>query len=179
MAEVTSGSFDTPTVYYTNAQNKKGLRFSWSIVSQDEETNKTTISYTVKGIGQNASNGVWVWMYDCKVKIQGRDVYSTSSFGELRLNQVVSSGQLTLDNNDDGTLTLSASITSHIGYTSQSSNGSGTWDLPTIARPFLFKMYTASGWVTARPYMYQNGNWKEIQNIYVRENNSWKENTNA
>lgn len=171
MAAVTSGSFDTPLVYYTNSANKKGLRFSWSLVSQDPQRNTSTIKYSVTGIGQNAYNGVWVWMYDCTVIIRSQTVYSTSSFGELRLNQVVASGTITLNNNSDGTLSFSASVSCHIGYPNQSSNGSKSWTLPQIPRHL--KVNIKDAWKNGIVWVKTPSAWKKGI-LWLKVNDAWQ-----
>lgn len=122
----TSGSFNT------NGYEGRYLIFSWSLASQSTETNSSVISWSLKGAG-NASSS-WYNAGNFKVVINGTTVYSSSTRIKLYNGTVVASGSFTINHNNDGTKSFSASAQAGIYYVAVNCTGSGSWSLPTINR---------------------------------------------
>ena len=121
-----SGSFNT------NAYEVRYLTFEWSVASQSIDRNQTTINWALKGAGSNA--GTWYLSGNFKVVIDGSTVYSSSSRIQLLPGTTVASGTYTFNHNNDGSRSFSASAEAGIYYYAVNSRGSGSWNLPTIAR---------------------------------------------
>lgn len=121
-----SGSFNT------NGYEGRYLTFSWSLASQSAETNSSVISWSLKGAG-NASSS-WYNAGNFKVVINGTTVYSSSTRIKLYNGTVVASGSFTINHNNDGTKSFSASAQAGIYYVAVNCSGSGSWSLPTINR---------------------------------------------
>lgn len=122
----TSGSFNT------NGYEGRYLTFSWSLASQSAETNSSVISWSLKGAG-NASSS-WYNAGNFKVVINGTTVYSSSTRIKLYNGTLVASGSLTINHNNDGSKSFSASAQAGIYYVAVNCTGSGSWSLPTINR---------------------------------------------
>lgn len=122
----TSGSFNT------NGYEGRYLTFTWSLASQSAETNSSVISWSLKGAG-NASSS-WYNAGNFKVVINGTTVYSSSTRIKLYNGTVVASGSFTINHNNDGTKSFSASAQAGIYYVAVNCTGSGSWSLPTINR---------------------------------------------
>lgn len=122
----TSGSFNT-----TGYQGRY-LTFSWSLSSQSTETNSSVISWSLKGAGTASSN--WYNAGNFKVVINGTTVYSSSTRIKLYNGTLVASGSFTINHNNDGTKTFSASAQAGIYYVAVNCSGSGSWSLPQISR---------------------------------------------
>jgi len=122
----TSGSFNT------NGYEGRYLTFTWSLASQSAETNSSVISWSLKGAG-NASSS-WYNAGNFKVIINGTTVYSSSTRIKLYNGTVVASGSFTINHNNDGTKSFSASAQAGIYYVAVNCTGSGSWSLPTINR---------------------------------------------
>lgn len=122
----TSGSFNT------NGYEGRYLTFSWSLASQSAETNSSVISWSLKGAG-NASSS-WYNAGNFKVVINGTTVYSSSTRIKLYNGTLVASGSLTINHNNDGSKSFSASAQAGIYYVAVNCTGSSSWSLPTINR---------------------------------------------
>lgn len=122
----TSGSFNT------NGYEGRYLTFSWSLASQSTETNSSVISWSLRGAG-NASSS-WYNAGNFKVVINGTTVYSSSTRIKLYNGTVVASGSFTINHNNDGTKSFSASAQAGIYYVAVNCTGSGSWSLPKIDR---------------------------------------------
>lgn len=118
--------------FQTNAYEVRSLQFEWSIAQQNVTTNQTVINWTLKGAGGSPS--LWYMTGNFKVVIEGATVYQSESRIQLRGTTVVASGQHTLTHHSDGTKSFSASCEAGIYYYAVNSRGSGTWELPRIAR---------------------------------------------
>lgn len=123
----TSGSFITSK--YNSA---KWLEFSWSVKSTDVANNKTTISYTLKGKGNDTTT--WHYAQKFKLVINGKTVYSSSTKIKLYDGTKVTSGTLDIEHKADGTKTFSASAEAAIYTASVNCTGSKSFTLNTIDR---------------------------------------------
>lgn len=121
-----NGSFNTSD--YDGAY----LAFNWSVDSQDTVNNQTVISWNLKGAG--IKSGYWYKAGAFKVVINGVTVYQSSNRIQLYTGTVVAQGKLAIPHDSNGNKTFSASAEAGIYYTAVNVRGSGSWDLPTIAR---------------------------------------------
>ncbi|NEW62300.1 hypothetical protein GMA11_02715 [Granulicatella sp. zg-ZJ] len=121
-----SGSF------HTNAYDVRYLTFEWHVANQNVSTNQTTINWSLRGNGANPNT--WYMSGNFKVVIEGSTVYQSASRIQLTGTASVASGQFTISHDSDGHKTFSASVEAGIYYFAVNARGSGSWDLPTIAR---------------------------------------------
>ena len=120
-----SGSFTT-----TSAEGRS-LTFNWSVKSQSIANNQTTINWSLVGSGNYTG---WVMAGPVKVKIEGNQVYYSSSRIQVYQGTPVASGTYTLTHNSNGSKSFSASVEAAIYSYSVNCSGSGSWSLPNIAR---------------------------------------------
>lgn len=125
-----SGSFNTSS--YGSGNYNRYLRFEWSVKSQSVANNTTTISYTLKGAGGNTTS--YQMSGNFKLVIDGTTVYSSSDRIQLKNGTVVKSGTFTMTHTSTGTRSFSASAQAGINTVAVNCKGSGSWELPTIAR---------------------------------------------
>ena len=123
-----SGSFNT------SAYSVRYLVFSWNVASQDIGSNRTVINWSLRGAGGN--NASWYKAGNFRVVIDGSVVYETAQNDRITLygNTVVASGQHTIGHNSDGGRSFGASVEAGIYTYARNVSGSGSWDLPRIAR---------------------------------------------
>ena len=121
-----SGAFNT------SGYSGRCLRFEWSVKSQSVATNSTVIHYVLKGAGGSTTS--WYQSGNFKLVIDGRTVYSSSTRIRLYNGTVVTEGDFTLNHTSDGTRSFSAYAEAGIYYIAVNCSGSGSWQLPTIAR---------------------------------------------
>lgn len=118
-----SGSLSTSKYegrYYT---------LSWT-ATQDVATNKSTISWTIKAVGDSSS---WYAERTLKAVIAGTTVYSKTDRVE-RKTGTVKTGTITLSHNTDGTKSFSASMEVAVYTSAVNCKGSSTFTLNTIPR---------------------------------------------
>lgn len=119
-----NGSFNT------NSYDGRHVQFSWNVASQNVTNNNTTINWSISAVGGNSS---WYKSNPTSVYINGTRVYYNGS----RVQQykgTIASGSYTISHNSEGNASFSASVSSAIYSTSVNCNGSGSWNLPQIAR---------------------------------------------
>lgn len=121
-----NGSFNTSS--YDGAY----LAFNWSVDSQDTINNQTTINWSLTGAG--IKPGYWYKAGAFKVVINGTTVYQSSNRIQLYTGTVVAQGKLVIPHDSNGNKSFSASAEAGIYYTAVNVRGSGSWDLPAIAR---------------------------------------------
>jgi hypothetical protein len=129
---VTSGSFNTSA--YTGSQNSpRYYTFSWSLINQSIEGNYSDISWSLKGAGGNKDT-YWVNVKQKYVTVNG-STQSNETIQQTYNGTVAFSGTARIYHNSDGAKSFSASAGGAFqSYGSYNSTGSGTWELPTIAR---------------------------------------------
>jgi len=120
-----SGSFNT------SGYSGRYLTFAWSIKSQDVASNKTVISWSLKGAGGGST---WYKAGNFKVVIAGTTVYSSTTRIELHNGTTVASGTHTLVHNADGSRSFTASAEAGIYDIAVNCTGSGTFTLDAIPR---------------------------------------------
>lgn len=121
-----SGSFNT------NGYSVRYLTFSWNVASQSVAGNSTTINWSLKGAGGNTTS--WYQSGNFKVVIDGKTVYSSATRIKLYNGTVVASGSYTMTHASDGKRSFSAYAEAGIYTVAVNCSGSGSWELPTIAR---------------------------------------------
>jgi hypothetical protein len=120
-----SGSFNT------SSYEGRYLTFAWTEKSQDVATNKTVISWTLKGAGGSST---WYMSGNFKVVIAGVTVYSSATRIQLSNGTLVASGTHTFVHNADGSKSFTASAEAGIYTTAVNCTGSGSFTLDTIPR---------------------------------------------
>ena len=124
-----SGSFSTGSTGYGYPSPNK-LTFTWSLTSQSTTNNTSTIHYRVYADGGATNN--WQMLYNASVNVDG----ATQSGSGIQAwqGQTIFEGDKTITHNSDGSKSFSASAAGGFYYSSGSASGSGSWNLPTIAR---------------------------------------------
>lgn len=126
MAQVSKGSF------VTNASEGRSLTFNWAVDSTNIEKNYKRIYWSLVGSGSYTYG--YVYAGDFKVIVDGKVVYNSSARIPVYSGTVVASGYVDVYHNNDGTKTLNASVEASIYEMTIDNKGSGSWELPTIAR---------------------------------------------
>ena len=123
MAQVTSGTVNT------SKYDGRYYQLSWT-AKQDVNTNKSTISWTLKAVGGNSS---WYAERTLKLVIAGSTVYSKTSRVE-RYAGTIKTGTVTISHNTTGNASFSVSLQVAVYTSSVNCTGSGTFQLKTIPR---------------------------------------------
>ncbi len=113
----------------TNSYEGRYIRISWT-ATQDIPNNRSTISYTISAVGGNSS---WYYTGPVTVVINGTTVYNQTSRPKQYAGSL-KSGTLTINHNNDGTKSFSASIRAAIYSASVNCTGSTTFTLNDIPR---------------------------------------------
>lgn len=113
------------------------MRFEWSVASQSTSSNSTKINWSLKGAGGSTTS--WYMAGAFKVQIDGNTVYSSSNRIQLYNGTTVASGTYTLNHNSAGKKSFSAYAEAGIWTYAVNCSGSGSWDLPDIARAAVIK----------------------------------------
>lgn len=123
-----SGSFNT------GSYQGRYLQFAWSIPDggQSIAANTTKINWSLTGRGTGQSG--YYTSGNFKVTIDGTVVYQSATRINLYDGTVVASGTVTLAHGADGTKTFSASAEAGIYTVAVNCSGSGSFELPAIAR---------------------------------------------
>lgn len=119
----TSGSLSTSKYdgrYYT---------LSWT-ATQSTTTNKSTIKWTLKAVGGNSS---WYAERTLKVVIAGKTVYDKTDRKD-RYAETIETGTITVEHDDNGDASFSASIKAAVFYSTVNCTGSKTFTLTNIPR---------------------------------------------
>lgn len=121
-----SGSFET------SSYSSRNLKFNWWVNSQDVGGNYTDIGWNLVGNGGSTTN--WYRSGNFKVVIDGEQVYYSSTRINLYNGTTVASGTKRIYHNNDGGRSFSAWVEAGIYTVAVNVSGSGSWDLPRIAR---------------------------------------------
>jgi hypothetical protein len=131
MAEVRSGSFRTNG--YSDPGYTDHYVFSWTLVTQSIPDNTSTISWSVTGAG-GTNSAYWTYLQEKYVTVNGVTQTNTTKVATSN-GTVAFSGTTTIKHANNGKGSFSASCGgAFYYYGSYNSTGSGSWDLPTIAR---------------------------------------------
>lgn len=122
----TSGTFKT------SAYDGACLQFDWSLKSQSTVNNQSVISWTLKGAG--IKSGYWYMAGPFKCTVNGTVVYQSNTRIKLYTGTVVTSGELAIGHDTNGSKSFSAYAECAIYVTSVNCKGSGSWSLPDIGR---------------------------------------------
>lgn len=125
----TSGSFSTS--YYKNLC----MKVTWEVKSQSIENNTSTIAWSLQGERNDTAWG-YITCGNFTVTINGETVYSTGRYDRVDIynGTVVTSGEITIPHNDDGSKIFAASVSAAIYEGEVNSTGTGSFELPTIPR---------------------------------------------
>lgn len=127
----TSGSFSTNS-YKSGGNAPKYYTFNWNLISQSIEGNYSDIAWSLIGAGGDAN--YWVNVKEKYATVDGEN-HSNSTIQQTYNGTVAFSGTKRIYHNSDGTKSFSASAGGAFQYYgSYNSTGSGSWDLPQIAR---------------------------------------------
>ena len=131
MAEVRNGSFNTSG--YSDPGWPDHYVFSWSLTSQSIVDNTSTISWSLKGAG--GSDGSYFTNVKQKYVTVNGETKSNETIQATYNGTTPFSGTTVIKHGSNGRGSFSASAGgAFFYYGSYNSKGSGTWDLPTIAR---------------------------------------------
>lgn len=147
----TSGSFDTGNTGGIGANYPKRATYSWWINSQSIANNTTSIGYKlVLGGGESSYSSIAT--YGCSTSTDGEGKSFDGGGTFYGNGKELISGTKTITHNADGTKAFGASATINLYWPSgHSVSGSGSWDLPTIARQAYLSTAPASFDDTANP----------------------------
>lgn len=126
MAQVNKGSFDT------TSREGRQLTFSWSVYNTNIAENYTEIKWQLNG--SSIGDGGYVICGPFKVSINGFIVYQSNSRIDVWKGTWIAGGNAKIYHNNDGTKTFNASVEVAIYEMAINCYGSGSWELPTIAR---------------------------------------------
>lgn len=131
MAEVRSGSFKTTG--YSDANSPDHYVFSWTLASQSIVDNTTTINWEVVAAG-GATSGYYNTVRERYVTVYGAT--KSASDAQVTYNGTKPfSGTTVIKHDNNGKGSFSASCGGAFEFSgAYNSTGSGSWDLPTIAR---------------------------------------------
>ena len=131
MAEVRSGSFATSG--YSDSYSPDHYVFSWSLSSQSIVDNTSTITWSVVAAG-GATSGYYNTVRERYVTVYGAT--KSASAAQVTYNGTTPfSGTTIIKHDANGKGSFSASCGGAFEYSgAYNSTGSGSWDLPTIAR---------------------------------------------
>ena len=131
MAEVRSGSFATSG--YSDSYSPDHYVFSWSLSSQSIVDNTSTITWSVVAAG-GATSGYYNTVRERYVTVYGAT--KSASDAQVTYNGTTPfSGTTIIKHDANGKGSFSASCGGAFEYSgAYNSTGSGSWDLPTIAR---------------------------------------------
>lgn len=121
-----SGSFTT------TAYDSRRLQFSWAEKSQNVETNKTVITWTLKAVGTGEHT-----LYNAgnfKVTIDGKQVYFSSTRITTKDGLEIASGEYTFTHNADGSKSFTAYAEAGIYTYAVNCTGSKSFTLDPIPR---------------------------------------------
>lgn len=120
----------------TSSYDGRHLVFAWSVKSQSTADNKTIISWTLKSAG--TASVTWYLCQNIKVTLDGKAVFvhTKAANGQIKIgpDTLVASGEHTFTHNNEGDCSFKAYVEAGIYNWAVNCTGSGTFDLPRIAR---------------------------------------------
>lgn len=125
---VKSGSFET-----AKYGGVRGIQFNWWLNGQSIAGNYSDIGYNFVGSGSNANS--WYYVKNGYLNVNGSRVFTQPDTKiQLFVGTVLASGTLRIYHNSDGKKTFSADGGGTIYNYGTYQTGSGSWELPRIAR---------------------------------------------
>lgn len=146
--------------------------------SYSEENNTSNVRYSVYFVG-NSGTTAWGENAQCTANVAGASKsvsnvsYDMSSSKTCRL--ITNEDVNNIAHNDDGTKTISFSISFSAGSYVGSCTLTGTFALTNIPRDPMLKFKVGGSWKNGKVYIKINGAWKKAKKIYVKVNGAWKE----
>ena len=125
----------TNGVLNTSDYKKRYLAFSWSVTNQSIENNTTTITWTLKGAGDETTSSYYT--RNIKVNIDGVTVYSkpqTDGYITVGNGTSVASGTYTFNHSNDGSRSFEVYVEAGIYEWAVNCTGTATFELQTIPR---------------------------------------------
>ena len=127
-----SGTIESSTVTAVSSDRyPRRLVLEWS-ASQSIDNNTSTISYTLRASG--TATTAWCAFGPATVKINGTTIYSTSSRFDLKSQQVLKTGSITVSHNTDGTCSVPVTMSAALYLYDTSTTYNGSITLNTIPR---------------------------------------------
>lgn len=118
--------------FKTSSYEGACLQFDWTLKDQSTASNKSVISWTLKGAG--IKSGYWYMAGPFKCTVNGTVVYQSSTRIKLYTGTVVASGELAIGHDTDGSKSFSAYAECAIYTSAVNCKGSDSWELPDIGR---------------------------------------------
>lgn len=117
----------------TNSNSASGmyLEFAWNVSNQSIEGNYSDIYWAI--IGRGGSAGYYIAAGPIYATVEGNS-YSNPNRKDMYPGTVVLNGTTRIYHNNDGKKSFSVSFSGAIYNYAVNVSGSGSWDLPTIAR---------------------------------------------
>lgn len=125
----TSGSFNTNSIGGLGS-SPNHIHFTWSLSSQNENGNYSTISY--RAYADGGSSGYWTYYFNEYVNVHGVTVYNNSAQVQRSQGETIVSGSMNIGHNSSGGGSFGASAHAGIYYAAVNSSGSGSWSLPSL-----------------------------------------------
>lgn len=134
----TSGAYETNAIGgLGNSPNR--MRIEWSLASQNEDANQSTINWNVRGWG--GVSGWWTQNFQARTWVDGSLRQSTGSF-QMYQNSIFGSGSYTIGHNGDGSRSFGSNADGRIYNNTVNSSGSGSWSLPSLYQEIAFNSIT-------------------------------------
>jgi len=135
-----SGAIETNAVGGLGSSPNR-MRVEWSLASQNEDANQSTISWNVRGYG--GASGYWTQNFQGRTWVDGALVQATGSF-QMYQNSIFGSGNYTMGHDSAGNRSFGISADGRIYYNTVNSSGSGSWSLPGLYQEIAFNSITFS-----------------------------------
>lgn len=129
----------------TTGYQGRYLQFSWSIKSSEQdriETNKTTITWTLKGAGDAVA--AFYETGNITLVIDGVTVYTRAKFDRIKLysGTQVASGEISFTHDSNGAKNFDVSLEAGIYLAEVNCSGKGSFDLDDIPRASKLVAYS-------------------------------------
>lgn len=156
----------------SNGYEGRYITFFWSLTSQNNKANTSTIAWRLEGDGTGQSSRYKAGNF--KVVIDGTTVYSTSQDSRIWLydGTVVTSGNYTFTHNTQGQKSFSVSIQAGIYTYAVNCKGSGSFALPTIPRTSLINSISGNNTSDTLSVNYTSYVSSYTNNLIIKLNNT-------
>lgn len=139
-----SGSFRTPTCTAAGSGYSRYIEVVWNSVN-DIENNKSTINWSAYGRSEDASTTRYVMTGPLSININNTCVLNKTNRFELKKNQLLGSGSVSIPHNSDGTKTVNVGISANI-YVGQSHSPNNTYSgTITMANNPVYTLSVSAG----------------------------------